>query len=203
MPPFPEAADDNSRRSSRPQSLRSIRALGINYHVDSGDTPESPIASPLSLSPRDGSFRGDVPTPSRKVQSLPKGLSPEESKETSTPISRRKTRQDKRIHLIANMLGLDVQSSPKLPVYDLLPMPLCEAFGGELPEDSDDVDIACDAMANFVQARLLDPAIKKKRLQVSLHQMGKSFKNKLSKPVKKYVKTRNQKTTNEWSLHQG
>jgi hypothetical protein len=206
-PPFPEFADYNNRRSSRPQSLRSSRALGINYdHGDSGDIPELPSTLPLSLSSRDGSFRGDVPnlsmTPSRRVQLLPKGLLPEERQEASTPISRRKTRQVKRIDLIANMLGFDGESSPKLPVYDLSPMRLCKS-GGELHKDSDDEESACDSMTDFVEARLLDPATKKKRLQVSLHQMGESFKNNLSKPVKNYVKTRNQKTTNEWSLYLG
>jgi hypothetical protein len=179
--PLPESGNDNSRRSSRPQSLRSILSLGI---------PEPPIASPLSSAPRDGSFRGDLPK-------LP--MTPKEKKEQSTPVSRRKSRQGKRTDLIANMLGFDVQSSPKLNVYDLSPMPLCKA-----DEESEDEESVCDSMSNFVQARLLDPGTKKKRLQLSLHGMGESLKNNLSKPVKNYVKTRKKKkTTNEWSLYQG
>jgi hypothetical protein len=77
----------------------------------------------------------------------------------------------------------------------LSPIQLCEA------DASDDEEIASDSMTTFVQARLLDPETKNKTLQVlSLHQIGESFKTNLYKPVKKYVKSRNERTANDWSL---
>jgi hypothetical protein len=206
----PEGSDEGSRRGiirgALERSSRLLSSQGRSSRLLSAKEPQRPGRS-RSLSPS-AIKRSSRPQSMRSIISLTALPEPEiapalagSSGDGGTAVTRRKSRQGKKTDLFGDVNGF-VQSSPKLnsscPKLTVSGLSVTDEESDEESDDEDDEEV-CDSRS----ATLLDPGTKKKRLQLSLHDMGASLKNKVSKPVKNYVKKKKKKTENEWSKHRG